>query len=473
MKNANSCRILAAWLLACAGAPHSWGQQPTLVDSLDLLGATWTISGAPSWIGQTTGAHDGVDVAGLVSPTPFTSYEYAELSTVVNGPGLIRFWWKLDNTTNAAGLLSGAYASMSVQGLYYTNATANTGWTLVEMPVPHYGSNLVRWEYGRWMAYETGQDAAWVDEVTFVPTTPFPPLITNSPESRSVFTGGTARFAVGMDGTPPFYYQWRRNSEAIAGATEGTLRLFNVSAADVGSYDVVVTNLLGRQTSAPALLSLLPPISIPTALDAPNLVWQTGADGQWFGQTNITHDGTDAVQTGGSPDSMGGYAYLITTVNGPGTLSFWWKSEFQGLTFEITNSTGTVAWTSSDWISDWSQKVFELNEGAHTLIWSYFMMHHHGDMEFDSKAFLDEVVWSGGGTPPPGLQLIAPGFNSQHQFQFSFQSASGKRYFVEFRDALTEGAWSALYDVDGNGSLITVTDLRTSAGPRFYRVRVQ
>lgn len=469
MKTKSSTLVLLSFILLGATAPLLRAQ--TITDALDLPGATWTTSGTPPWTPQGAGAHDGVDAAALLAPQPFVSYEYAELSTTVTGPGVVRFWWKLDNSTNSSGYQSGAYFSMSSGERYYTNAQANVGWAQVELPVPFYGANLLRWQYGRWQAYDLGQDAAWLDEVTFTPTTPVAPNITNQPAGQTVFAGGKATFTVGMDGTPPFYYQWRRNGTPIADATDNALRLYNVSPADAGNYDVVVTNLLGQRTSTPASLTVLPAISLATALDTTDLVWETSGDGLWFGQTHTTHDGVDAVQTGGA--DLHGLAYLITQVNGPGTLSFWWKQEFQNMSLEITNNTGTVLWTNSDWIADWSQPVVTIGEGVHTLLWSFFIMPPHGDMDFDSKGFLDQVVWTGGGAPPTGPQLVSPRVNSQGKFQFGFQSQAGKHYYAEYKNALTDLGWTPLSDFDGDGGMMTVTDPVTPGGPRFYRIRTQ
>lgn len=473
MTTRTSLSLLALALLSSLAVWPARAQ--TLEEALDLPGAAWTATGTPAWTPQTTGAHDGVDVVALIAPVPFVSYEYAELSTTVNGPGLVRFWWKLSNSTNSEGFLSGAYLNLFSGDPYwglghYTNATANTGWQQVEIPVPLYGPNTLRWQYGRWTAYDQGADAAWLDEVTFTPTPPVPPSITNQPASATVFAGGKATFVVGVEGTPPFFYQWRREGQLINDATNNALRLYNVSAADAGSYDVVVTNQLGRQTSAPAALVVLPGIPLATALDTVGLVWETSGDGFWFGQANTTHDGVDAVQTGGA--DMHGNAYLITTVNGPGTLSFWWKQEFQSMNLEITNATGTVLWLGSDWIADWSQHVVEIGEGPHTLLWSYFVMPPHGDMDFDSKGFLDQVVWSGG-SAPAGPLLFAPRLNAQGRLTFSFQSQSGKHYYAEYTPSLTPVNWQPLVDFDGDGSVLTVTDPNPPLGQRFYRIRVQ
>jgi hypothetical protein len=59
-------------------------------------------------------------------------------------------------------------------------------------------------------------------------------------------------------------YQWRKNGQAIAGATAATLTLSNASAATAGRYDVVVTNAGGSVTSKPVLLTvMMAPQSLP------------------------------------------------------------------------------------------------------------------------------------------------------------------------------------------------------------------
>ncbi len=74
------------------------------------------------------------------------------------------------------------------------------------------------------------------------------PAITTQPSPQAVAPGGTAVFSVAASGTAPFTYQWRKGGTPLAdggnisGATSATLTVSAASAADVGSYDVVVSN---------------------------------------------------------------------------------------------------------------------------------------------------------------------------------------------------------------------------------------
>ncbi|HMP81646.1 MAG TPA: FG-GAP-like repeat-containing protein [Verrucomicrobiota bacterium] len=89
------------------------------------------------------------------------------------------------------------------------------------------------------------------------PPAPTPPEIVAHPTNVTVVVGGAATFNVIASGTSPLSYQWRSNNVAIAGATNATLTLNNVQYANAGSYSVVVTNLLGSDTSSNAVLTVL------------------------------------------------------------------------------------------------------------------------------------------------------------------------------------------------------------------------
>src|SRR5204863_346835 len=77
---------------------------------------------------------------------------------------------------------------------------------------------------------------------------PVAPAITTQPVAQMVGVGGNASFTVAATGTGPLSYQWRRNGALLndvgvfAGTHTATLILTNVTDAQTGSYDVVVTN---------------------------------------------------------------------------------------------------------------------------------------------------------------------------------------------------------------------------------------
>ncbi len=96
------------------------------------------------------------------------------------------------------------------------------------------------------------RDTFGIDDFTIVATTGgpvlTPPSITAQPTSQTATVGDTVTLGVGASGSAPLSYQWRKGGGALAnggtvsGATTATLTLTGVTAADAGSYDVVVSN---------------------------------------------------------------------------------------------------------------------------------------------------------------------------------------------------------------------------------------
>lgn len=96
-----------------------------------------------------------------------------------------------------------------------------------------------------------------------VPATNAPTLtITNQPQSQTVNLGANASFNVGVSGTSPFSYQWRKASAVVAGATDSSYLRTNVQPADAGDYSVIVTNAAGSVTSAVATLTVIAPTNV-------------------------------------------------------------------------------------------------------------------------------------------------------------------------------------------------------------------
>jgi hypothetical protein len=83
-----------------------------------------------------------------------------------------------------------------------------------------------------------------------------PPSIVVPPAGQTVALGGSATFSVVATNNPQSY-QWRRNGENIAGATEATLTVNNAQEADAGAYTVQVSNGVGPVVSAAAVLTVL------------------------------------------------------------------------------------------------------------------------------------------------------------------------------------------------------------------------
>jgi formylglycine-generating enzyme required for sulfatase activity len=120
------------------------------------------------------------------------------------------------------------------------------------------GDPLTSWrDYfkGHWEITDTN-DADGNGVPDFSDALPVPPSIASQPQSQTVSLGRAATFTVSATGTAPLSYQWTFNGAKITDATNSTLSLPTVTAAQAGSYAVVVANQVGTVTSAAATLTI-------------------------------------------------------------------------------------------------------------------------------------------------------------------------------------------------------------------------
>jgi hypothetical protein len=76
------------------------------------------------------------------------------------------------------------------------------------------------------------------------------------PYGDTVPVNGYYNLSVVAGGTPPLTYQWYRNDQPIAEATNRNLMLISVQPSDAGSYEVRVQNYGGTVWSLPAMLTV-------------------------------------------------------------------------------------------------------------------------------------------------------------------------------------------------------------------------
>jgi hypothetical protein len=89
---------------------------------------------------------------------------------------------------------------------------------------------------------------------------PAPPVILQQTGDQTVIAGKNVNFNVIPTGTPTLSYQWYRNgSTLLSGMTTSNLSFPNVTASSAGTYSVIVSNLYGTATSAPAALTIMAP----------------------------------------------------------------------------------------------------------------------------------------------------------------------------------------------------------------------
>jgi hypothetical protein len=132
---------------------------------------------------------------------------------------------------------------------------------------------------------------------------PFAPLLVFTPESQTVPVGSTVTLNALAVGSPVPAYQWVWDGSNLLSATAATLILTNVQLDESGTYWVEATNSSGSQTSAPIVLTVLPPMLAGTDLGTGGFsVSSAGISGVEF-IVEVSSDliNWEPVQTNSSP----------------------------------------------------------------------------------------------------------------------------------------------------------------------------
>jgi hypothetical protein len=133
------------------------------------------------------------------------------------------------------------------------------------------------------------------------------PTITQQPTNQSVLLGASANFSVAASGTSALFYVWQLDGTNTSNS-DPSLSIPVVHHADVGSYDVIVSNQTGSVTSAVVQLTLAgPPPIITLMTNTPlfnviSVQYSVAPNGSF--QLLETHDLTPPVQWYG-PDYIG------------------------------------------------------------------------------------------------------------------------------------------------------------------------
>ena len=170
--------------------------------------------------------------------------------------------------------------------------------------------------------------------VATMPANPIAHIVV-PPQGQLISPGSPVSFQVTAGGMNPLFYQWRKNSNALAGATNSSFTIPSAQAGDAGFYSVLVSNALGVAISADALLtvSCAAPVSITTqpqsqslasgvtltlavaATGTPALSYQWSRSGALIpGATNQTY-----VKAGVTTDDSGTYQVAVANCAGPQT----------------------------------------------------------------------------------------------------------------------------------------------------------
>jgi hypothetical protein len=326
-----------------------------------------------------------------------------------------------------------------------------------------------------------------------------PPSISAQSSGQTMILGSNATFAVTADGTQPLNYQWTFGVTNLDGATNSTLVLTNVQAAQAGAYAVVVTNFAGSVTSAAAALTILVPPAIltsplsQTAIAGANPVFSVTTAGtpplsfQWLfnggalsGATNstLTLTNVQTAQAGKysvavrnaassslsssailtilvppflitSPSAQsaiaGGVATFVVAAGGSHPLAYQWQFN----SGSIPGATNAVLSVTNAHLADAGRYTVTVTNLGGSIT---------------SPSVLLSV------TNPPPASLLSPLLSTQGQFQFQLEGLSGRVYVIEYSTNLLE--WIPLGTITNNLSPVEFIDPSAPAMvKKFYRAR--
>jgi len=259
-------------------------------------------------------------------------------------------------------------------------------------------------------------DSANWQAVTPFTGLPISPHITSQPTNLTLSAGTTATFSSTVTGSEPLAYQWFFNTtNALPVGTNATLVVANAQLSDAGTYQLVVTNMMGSATSQVVRLTVVAPPQIGTQpLD--QVVEAGGAAGFWV------------VATGTLPMTYRWYYNTNTPLSGNGTnLLFFNVQTYQAGTYQvvISNAYGVAR-----------SRIATL------------------------KVLVAPTVL------PGSLNVTGT------TVSMSLDSVAGLNYQLEYKDNLTQTGWVPIFPVvPGTGVQILLQDTNAlPATSRFYRV---
>ena len=441
---------------------------------------TWTTEPGSDadWFGQSVTTHDGIAAAqsGAIAQGQSTG-----IAATIEGTGTLTFWWKI--SADDSDSLAFYYSDQPDGGAPVTSIASisgQQGWKQYTFANRHTGTRYLGWAFVKASnpnnPLPTYTGAAWLDQVTWTPdnfTFTVTPDTTEAPSDAGQFT-----LAIKTPKT------WTATTDAgwlaltsTTGDGDATLTVAdeaNDTAAPRRATITITSAGINRTCEVAQPIH----ISFATALDD-NLAWTSGGydekgnpiDKPWTTQTLVTHDGQSAARSGiilgmtnPGPDpykDTGEQTWLQTTVNGEGTVKFYWKVSSEpeidegenGLFGDICyfyidgQEQARISGTQYDAQKDWApQCSFSVSgTGGHTLRWLY-----HKDPLLSvgaDAAWLDRVTWI-----PAGSTQIDLTPDTKQVPATSGQFTLGVDANVAWT-AIADASWLAITPASGNTSV--------------------
>lgn len=294
--------------------------------------------------------NDGVDA---VKSGRITHDQQSWIETTVTGPDTMVFFWRVSSEGCCDGI------SLTLDGRERSQIRGEIGWQMERLNIPN-GEHEVRWTYFKDGSVDTGEDAGYLDRVILASQIEAPVIISPS-ETLAVID-------------EPFEFQVETLGDPIAFSAEGLPTGLSIDSATglITGVPTVIENATvaisasNANGSADAVLTISVTASFIDALDSPFARFgPEPAPAPWFSQTRVTHDGSDAVQSGDIGD--GEATWMSAVFQGPTTLTFWWRvSSEEGFDVLRLELDGEEQFSISGNVP-WQERSVEIPEGTHTV----------------------------------------------------------------------------------------------------------
>ena len=441
----------------------------SVAEGLDVENLKFLNTGQSNWVKISASNGEGQNA---VISSLSDSDTLSRLLSMVEGPGVLEFAWKIDGADFDGGRLSFSINDSEVSVL-----NTKSDWKKTKHLIGP-GKQKLEWLF-RLGANDIGEYQGYLDAVRYYTPKESMPILTVQPKGFSVEGIEDVTLQVEVEGWPIPDLQWFHDGVPINGANNKRLPIGMVWPKDEGDYWVVAKNSIGEVKSGSATIKIAREIDedIGLALDT-DIYFVVGGMGDWRLESNNTSDGIDAIKLSGLPlfdpakSSDVSYATLTTQLDGPGELLF--KLKIKGSHQIFRAYLGDFSLWNSDYLTikdreiNWENRSLLIPDGTHTV---RLMFIQGGPVKsgLSSSIWIDELRFLKEEPPAPPKISIAV-FNED--LTVSLNVEPGKTYYLETSTNLKDWDISGEYGSIGE-SIQFDLPLNILKKSSFFRIKTE
>ncbi len=231
---------------------------------------------------------------------------------------------------------------------------------------------------------------------------------------------------------------------------------------------LTATNDAGLSGDTSISVTVVTPLDVTSSFypETNVMSWVTDEEAPWFGQTNISYLNIPTAQSGSTTNN--GDSWLQAAVNGPGTLTFWWKVSCEPRDNETNYNDFLCFYIDTNEQAriegevDWQKQVWNIPGGAHRLLWDYCK-------DYAASGGMD-AGWVAQVSFVPGICLQVSGVPTNAECHLDLYLKPSELYEVQASTNLVN--WFPLRpSIAGADTAVPFVDVQAGSSPRFYRLQ--